>query len=60
MDRRSKQVEKILERAATQRISAHELDVLVNKTRELSKVREQELEHLRILLEELEAHQKHF
>ena len=48
-------VEDILERAATQHITADELDILVTKTRELSVVRERELKHLQSLLYELES-----
>ena len=58
MNRRSKQVAKILERAATHSISTQELDLLVSSTRELSRIREKELERLRELLAELEFHQQ--
>ncbi|WP_101760435.1 hypothetical protein [Oceanicoccus sp. KOV_DT_Chl] len=56
MDRRTINFEEILARAATQHITAQELDLLVAKTRELSKVRERELKHLQQLLDQLEAH----
>ena len=52
-------VEEILARAATQHITADELDLLVAKTRELSQIRERELKHLRSLLYELESHLYH-
>ncbi|MCP3909006.1 MAG: hypothetical protein GY712_13430 [Oceanicoccus sp.] len=52
-------VEEILARAATQHITADELDLLVTKTRELSQIRERELKHLRSLLYELESHLYH-
>ncbi len=52
-------VEEILARAATQHITADELDILVTKTRELSLVRERELKHLRSLLFELELRLDH-
>lgn len=55
MMRPSLSVEEILERAAHQHITAEELDILVAKTREISKVRERELARLRYLLTELEA-----
>lgn len=52
-------VEEILARAATQHITADELDLLVAKTRELSQVRERELKHLQSLLFELESRLYH-
>ncbi|MEE8060061.1 MAG: hypothetical protein V3T17_19850 [Pseudomonadales bacterium] len=55
MPRSSINVDEILERAATQHITAEELDILVTKTRELSAVRERELKHLQDLLFELES-----
>ena len=45
----------ILDRAAHQHISAHELDILVTTTRELSAIREFELKRLQQLLAELES-----
>ena len=48
-------VEEILDRAATQHITADELDILVTKTRELSMARERELKHIKSLLTELES-----
>ncbi len=56
MGRARMTVEEILDRAATQHITADELDILVSKTRELSAIRERELKHLQELLSELEAH----
>ncbi len=53
----SNRVKDILERAEKQHITAEELDVLVEKTRELSSAREQELKHLKALLQELESRQ---
>ena len=50
-------VEEILSKAATSQITAQELNVLVEKTRELRASREQELTHLKTLLSELEAMQ---
>lgn len=50
-------VDDILDRAATQLISAAELDILVTKTRELRAARERELKSLQVLLAELEARQ---
>ena len=55
MPRSSINVNEILERAATQHITAEELDILVTKTREISAVRERELRHLQSLLAELES-----
>lgn len=52
---RSINVDEILERAATQHITAEELDILVAKTRELSVVRERELKRLQSLLTDLES-----
>ena len=49
-------LEDILDRAAHQHITADELDILVTKTREISRIRERELATLRSLLEELESH----
>lgn len=57
MPRSSTQIDEILDRAATQSITAEELEILVNKTRELSIARERELKHLRELLAALEAKQ---
>jgi len=45
----------ILDRAAHQQITIRELDILVYKTRELSIIRERELNRLHKLLAELEA-----
>ena len=58
MDRKNT-VEDILEKAEHQNITANELDILVAKTREISKVREKELETLKNLLQELESHLEH-
>ena len=58
MRRRSNaNVDEILDRAATQRITPEELDLLVTKTRELREKRERELRCIQALLEELEARQ---
>ncbi len=51
--------EQILKRAATQHITAEELDILVTKTREISAARERELKHLQTLLAELESRLDH-
>ncbi len=59
MQRQKINVEEILARAATQHITADELDLLVTKTRELSQVRERELKHLQSLLFELESRLDH-
>ncbi len=48
-------VDEILDRAATQNITAKELEILVSKTRELSIVRERELKRLHALLSDLES-----
>ena len=58
MDTKSS-IEEILNRAAHQHITAEELDILVSKTREISRAREKELAHLRALLLELESHLHH-
>ena len=58
MDRKVS-VEDILEKAEYQNITADELDILVAKTREISKAREKELETLKTLLQELESHLQH-
>ena len=55
MPRSSINANQILERAATQHITAEELDILVTKTREISAVREREIKHLQLLLAELES-----
>ena len=52
-------IEEILDKAAYQNITADELDILVAKTREISKAREKELETLKTLLQELESHLQH-
>lgn len=48
----------ILDRAAHHQISVHELDILVTKTRELSAIREVELQRLQQLLAELELRRR--
>ena len=50
-------VDEILDKAATQHITADELNILVSRTREISAARERELKHLKALLSELEARQ---
>ena len=52
---RNTNVYDILERAATQHITAEELDILVTKTREISAAKERELKQLQALLNELES-----
>ena len=51
----STSIDDILDRAATQHITAQELDLLVTKTREISAIRERELKQLQALLGELES-----
>lgn len=52
-------IDEILDRAAHQHITAEELDILVAKTREISAVRERELNNLKDLLTELESRLEH-
>lgn len=59
MQHQEPSVEEILDRAAHQPISSQELNILVNKTRQLSAERERQLQHLKSLLSELEAQLPH-
>lgn len=52
-------IDEILDRASYQHITADELDILVAKTREISQIRERELQTLKNLLHELESHLEH-
>lgn len=52
-------IDEILDRAAYQKITLQELHILITKTREISIIRERELNHLKQLLAELESSVKH-